>query len=67
MTGGAVFWDEHDHSCGVVLEFCFAKEHARDAFRDSPLRSTAGRKPSSLSVDKVSELGIRLPPTASVG
>jgi hypothetical protein len=41
VTGGAVFWDEHEHSWGVVLEFCFAEEHLRDAFRDSPLLRAA--------------------------
>ena len=41
VTGGAVFWDEHEHSWGVVLEFTFAEEHLRDAFRDSPLLRAA--------------------------
>jgi hypothetical protein len=41
VTGGAVFWDEHEHSWGVVLEVCFADEQRRDAFRDSPLLRAA--------------------------
>jgi hypothetical protein len=41
VTGGAVFWDEHEHSWGVVLEFTFADEALRDAFRDSPLLRAA--------------------------
>ena len=41
VTGGAVFWDEHEHSWGVVLEFTFADERLRDAFRESPLLRAA--------------------------
>ena len=41
VTSGAVFWDEHEHSWGVVLEFTFAEEAMRDAFRDSPLLRAA--------------------------
>ncbi len=41
VTGGAVFWDEHEHSWGVVLEFTFPEEHQRDAFRRSPLLRAA--------------------------
>ena len=29
VTGGAVFWDEHEHSWGVVLEFTFDDERRR--------------------------------------
>ena len=36
VTGGAVFWDEHEHRWGVVLEFVFADERQRDAFRQAP-------------------------------
>ena len=41
VTGGAVFWDEHEHSWGVVLDFTFPEERLRDAFRDSPLLRAA--------------------------
>ena len=41
LTGGAVFWDEHEHSWGVVLEVCFTDERRRDAFRDGPLLRAA--------------------------
>lgn len=41
MTGGACLWDDHEHRWGVVLEFTFDDERARDAFRDSPLLRTA--------------------------
>lgn len=34
LTAGAAFWDDHEHSWGVVLEFTFASEPARDRFRD---------------------------------
>lgn len=37
ITGGAVFWDEHEHRWGVVLEFTFADERLRDAFRQAPV------------------------------
>ena len=37
VTGGAVFWDEHEHRWGVVLEFAFDDERRRDAFRQSPV------------------------------
>jgi hypothetical protein len=37
VTGGAVFWDEHEHRWGVVLEFTFADERRRDAFRQAPV------------------------------
>ncbi len=37
VTGGAVFWDEHEHRWGVVLEFAFADERQRDAFRQAPV------------------------------
>lgn len=37
VTGGAVFWDEHAHSWGVVLEFTFDDERRRDAFRQVPV------------------------------
>ena len=41
MTGGARFWDDHEHRWGVVLEFTFDDEQARDAFADSPLLRAA--------------------------
>jgi hypothetical protein len=37
VTGGAVFWDEHEHRWGVVVEFAFADERQRDAFRQAPV------------------------------
>jgi len=37
VTGGAVFWDDHAHSWGVVLEFTFDDERRRDAFRQAPV------------------------------
>ena len=37
VTGGAVFWDEHEHRWGVVLEFTFADERLRDSFRQAPV------------------------------
>ncbi|MGY1622199.1 hypothetical protein ACI789_08395 [Geodermatophilus sp. SYSU D00965] len=37
VTGGALFWDEHEHRWGVVLEFVFADERRRDAFRSAPV------------------------------
>ena len=41
VTGGARFWDDHEHRWGVVLEFTFDDERARDRFRDSPLLRAA--------------------------
>jgi hypothetical protein len=41
VTGGARFWDEHEHRWGVVLEFAFDDERRRDAFQDSPLLRAA--------------------------
>jgi hypothetical protein len=41
VTGGARFWDDHAHRWGVVLEFTFDDEQARDAFCDSPLLRAA--------------------------
>jgi hypothetical protein len=41
LTGGAVFWDEHEHRWGVVLEFAFPEERQRDAFRQSPVVGAA--------------------------
>jgi hypothetical protein len=37
VTGGAVFWDDHVHSWGVVLEFTFDDERRRDSFRQAPV------------------------------
>jgi len=37
LTGGAVFWDEHEHRWGVVLEFTFDDERRRDSFRQAPV------------------------------
>ena len=36
VTGGAVFWDEHEHRWGVVLEVVFPEEEQREAFRHAP-------------------------------
>jgi hypothetical protein len=33
IASGAIFWDEHEHAWGVVLEFAFADETARERFR----------------------------------
>jgi hypothetical protein len=41
VTGGARFWDDHEHRWGVVLEFTFDDEQARDRFRDLPLLRAA--------------------------
>jgi hypothetical protein len=41
VTGGVRFWDEHEHRWGVVLEFVFDEEPARDAFRQSPVLRAA--------------------------
>src|SRR3954466_522962 len=41
VTGGAAFWDEHEHRWGVVLEFVFADERDRDAFRHLPVVGAA--------------------------
>jgi hypothetical protein len=37
VTAGAVYWDEHEHRWGVVLEFAFRVEHLRDGFRQAPV------------------------------
>ena len=37
VTGGADFWDEHEHRWGVVLEFAFTDEQRRDLFRQAPV------------------------------
>ena len=38
VTGGAaVYWDEHAHRWGVVLEFAFDDDRNRDAFRQAPV------------------------------
>lgn len=36
LSSGAVYWDDHEHAWGVVLEFTFADESARDRFREHP-------------------------------
>lgn len=41
LSSGAIFWDDHEHSWGVVLEFCFADETARDRFRQHPTLTAA--------------------------
>ena len=41
IASGAVFWDDHEHSWGVVLEFAFDDEVARDRFRNHPLVTAA--------------------------
>ena len=33
LSSGAIFWDDHEHRWGVVLEFVFDDELARDRFR----------------------------------
>ena len=33
VAAGAVYWDDHEHQWGVVLEFAFDDEAARDRFR----------------------------------
>jgi hypothetical protein len=37
LTAGAVYWDEHEHRWGVVLEFAFREERLRDGFRQAPV------------------------------
>jgi hypothetical protein len=41
LASGAVFWDDHEHSWGVVLEFAFDDETARDRFRHHPTVTAA--------------------------
>ena len=36
LSSGAVYWDDHEHQWGVVLEFAFDDEAARDRFRQHP-------------------------------
>jgi len=36
LSSGAIYWDDHVHSWGVVIEFTFADEAARDRFRAHP-------------------------------
>lgn len=36
LSAGAVFWDDHVHAWGVVVEFTFDDEEARDRFRVHP-------------------------------
>jgi hypothetical protein len=36
VSSGAVYWDDHEHQWGVVLEFAFDDEAARDRFRQHP-------------------------------
>lgn len=36
VASGAIFWDDHGHAWGVVFEFTFADEVARDRFRSHP-------------------------------
>ena len=36
-----VFWDEHEHRWGVVLELCFAEEADRDRFRQHSVLAAA--------------------------
>jgi hypothetical protein len=50
VTGGAVFWDEHEHHWGVVLEFTFREEQQRDAFRQSAaLRAALDNAPDPVN------------------
>ena len=41
LASGAVFWDDHEHGWGVVFEFAFPDEVARDRFRNHPAVSAA--------------------------
>jgi hypothetical protein len=41
LATGAVYWDDHTHEWGVVLEFTFADEQARDRFRAHPVLTSA--------------------------
>src|SRR6188508_2257944 len=41
LASGAVFWDDHEHSWGVVLEFAFDDEVSRDRFRNHPTVTAA--------------------------
>jgi hypothetical protein len=41
LASGAVFWDDHSHHWGVVFEFTFADETARDRFRHHPTLTAA--------------------------
>jgi len=36
VSSGAVYWDDHEHQWGVVFEFAFGDETARDRFREHP-------------------------------
>lgn len=36
VSSGAVYWDDHEHPWGVVLELAFDDEAARDRFRPHP-------------------------------
>lgn len=37
LTNGAVYWEWHGHSHGVVFEVCFDTEEQWEAFRDLPM------------------------------
>lgn len=41
LASGAVFWDEHSHGWGVVVEFTFGDEVARERFRSHPTLTAA--------------------------
>lgn len=41
LASGAVFWDEHSHAWGVVLEFTFGDEVARERLRSHPTLTAA--------------------------
>jgi hypothetical protein len=41
LSSGAIFWDQHEHAWGVVFEFTFADESARDRFRGHPTVTAA--------------------------
>ncbi|MBV9382825.1 MAG: hypothetical protein JOY82_23405 [Streptosporangiaceae bacterium] len=41
VTNGAVYWEWHEHSYGVVFEVCFPEEEQWEAFRALPAVRTA--------------------------
>ncbi|MFW3171114.1 hypothetical protein [Geodermatophilus sp. CPCC 206100] len=41
VSRGAVYWDEHEHRWGVVLEFAFPEESQTEGFRQSPALTAA--------------------------
>lgn len=41
LASGAVFWDDHSHTWGVVIEFTFNDEIARARFQQHPTLTAA--------------------------